>query len=354
VVTLKETFTAKDILLVLRGRRMDRHISSLQGDKVHKILKHANDEIKQRTKTVSVLQLAFEAWAVFRREAIKHRAALKERAFLRVSLKARNDADLPKAEWRVQEEYRRRRRIFLRAFKCSKYGQRECFEAWRNQNRSSKHSPSKLYRASWATPPKPYKRSSSKASNSFDSPPKAFDRQITPGSSGSGETQRTGSPKGSCSMTFSASRPDKKNPTAFDENLVEKNKDAPIGTALMAQVTGKHLLAELAVMESLYETRIAAAERLLANFVIFHRAVKPVARVWGLSFDLDRSESRLRVASTPAPVPFVETLRPMKTTAGEAPSSMTSTMASTPSRPGDSTDDTWTRQESDVSAQFEL
>merc|ERR1719399_2377753 len=62
------------------------------------------------------------------------------------------------------------------------------------------------------------------------------------------------------------------------------------------------------MVEHLYETRVAAAERLLAFFVIFHHAVKPLSKLWGLSFDMDRSESRLRVASTPAPVPFVESL----------------------------------------------
>merc|ERR1712139_586394 len=64
----------------------------------------------------------------------------------------------------------------------------------------------------------------------------------------------------------------------------------------------------LAVIEQLYETRIAAMERLMAFFVVFHRAVKPVSRMPILAFDMDRSESRLRVASTPAPVPFVEEL----------------------------------------------
>jgi len=69
---------------------------------------------------------------------------------------------------------------------------------------------------------------------------------------------------------------------------------------------GKDLIAELGYMEGIYETRVAAAERLLAFYVLFHAAVRPVSRLWGLRFDMDRSESRLRVASTPAPVPFVE------------------------------------------------
>jgi len=71
---------------------------------------------------------------------------------------------------------------------------------------------------------------------------------------------------------------------------------------------GKEMIAELGYMEGIYETRVAAAERLLAFYVLFHAAVRPVSRLWGLSFDMDRSESRLRVASTPAPVPFVESM----------------------------------------------
>jgi len=71
---------------------------------------------------------------------------------------------------------------------------------------------------------------------------------------------------------------------------------------------GKDLIAELGYMEGIYETRVAAAERLLAFYVLFHAAVRPVSRLWGLRFDMDRSESRLRVASTPAPVPFVESM----------------------------------------------
>jgi hypothetical protein len=58
-------------------------------------------------------------------------------------------------------------------------------------------------------------------------------------------------------------------------------------------------------------------ERLMGFFVVFHRAVKPVSRMPILPFDMDGSESRLRVASTPAPVPFVEGL------SGGTPASMT-------------------------------
>jgi len=81
-----------------------------------------------------------------------------------------------------------------------------------------------------------------------------------------------------------------------------------VGADLIGKVKGQALIAELAVIEQLYETRIAAMERLMCFYVVFHRAVKPVSRMPFLSFDMDRSESRLRVASTPAPIPFVEEL----------------------------------------------
>merc|ERR1712070_1093427 len=86
------------------------------------------------------------------------------------------------------------------------------------------------------------------------------------------------------------------------------DSSAIVGADLVGKVKGQALIAELAVIEQLYETRIAAMERLMAFFVVFHRAVKPVSRMPILPFDMDRSESRLRVASTPAPVPFVEEL----------------------------------------------
>merc|ERR1712070_289243 len=90
-------------------------------------------------------------------------------------------------------------------------------------------------------------------------------------------------------------------PTHYDSSAI-------VGADLIGKVKGQAMIAELAVIEQLYETRIAAMERLMAFFVGFHRAVKPVSRMPILAFDMDRSESRLRVASTPAPVPFVEEL----------------------------------------------
>jgi len=101
------------------------------------------------------------------------------------------------------------------------------------------------------------------------------------------------------------------------------NKPAPrasddgasgIGADLMAKLRGEALLAELGTLECLFESRVLAAERLLSFMVMFHTAIKPLSLFPVLNYDIDRSESRLRVASTPAPVPFVEApLKPIPT-----------------------------------------
>jgi len=56
--------------------------------------------------------------------------------------------------------------------------------------------------------------------------------------------------------------------------------------------------------ELFYESRVASAERLVAWFVLLHAMAEPSSRLPFLSYELGKSESRLRVASTPAPVPF--------------------------------------------------
>jgi len=86
------------------------------------------------------------------------------------------------------------------------------------------------------------------------------------------------------------------------------DEEQPVGQSYVGEVDKKELLAEANLLEALYETRVGSAERLLSFMVIFHRAVKPLSRLWFISYDIDRSESRLRVASTPAPIPFVEHL----------------------------------------------
>lgn len=57
-------------------------------------------------------------------------------------------------------------------------------------------------------------------------------------------------------------------------------------------------------IELFYEARVASAERLVGWFVLLHAMAKPSSRLPFLSYELGKSESRLRVASTPAPVPL--------------------------------------------------
>jgi len=59
----------------------------------------------------------------------------------------------------------------------------------------------------------------------------------------------------------------------------------------------------LRAVEIFHETRVGSAERLIAWFVLFHSMAEPSSRLPFLSYELGKSESRLRVASTPAPVP---------------------------------------------------
>jgi hypothetical protein len=78
----------------------------------------------------------------------------------------------------------------------------------------------------------------------------------------------------------------------------------PIGQQLVDAGIGKcEILDELRLTEQFHETRVGSAERLIAWYVFLHAMAAPVSRLPFLGFELGKSESRLRVASTPAPVP---------------------------------------------------
>lgn len=55
--------------------------------------------------------------------------------------------------------------------------------------------------------------------------------------------------------------------------------------------------------EAFYESRVGGVERLISWYVIFHAMAEPSSRLPFLGYDLGKTESMLRVASTPAPVP---------------------------------------------------
>lgn len=61
-------------------------------------------------------------------------------------------------------------------------------------------------------------------------------------------------------------------------------------------------LEEQGVVESLMESRFLSLERLIAFYVLFHAMASRVARAWPLTFDISRSQSGLRIATTAAPV----------------------------------------------------
>jgi hypothetical protein len=172
----------------------------------------------------------------------------------------------PVGSWRTQEEVRR----FGRNKLATLMGYRliACFESWQKFTEESKLSPLESF-VRQVTP-------------SEDTPTRFWNRPNSPTS-----------------------------PTAKQLESCLKGGDSSIpviSSRLVGKVEGKDLLAEMSLLENLYESRVGAAERLLAFFVIFHRAVEPLSRLPGCRFDIDRSESRLRVASTPAPIPFVEEL----------------------------------------------
>lgn len=55
-------------------------------------------------------------------------------------------------------------------------------------------------------------------------------------------------------------------------------------------------------MEALLESRFLSLERLISFFVLFHALAARVAGAWPLNFDVSRSQSGLRIATTAAPI----------------------------------------------------
>jgi len=81
-------------------------------------------------------------------------------------------------------------------------------------------------------------------------------------------------------------------------------KTSVIGQALLDdEVDEAELLQHMKLTESFYESRVGSTERLLSWFVLLHAMAEPSSRLPFLRYDLGKTESRLRVASTPAPVP---------------------------------------------------
>eukprot|EP00931_Biecheleriopsis_adriatica_P112438 TRINITY_DN8706_c0_g1_i16.p1 TRINITY_DN8706_c0_g1~~TRINITY_DN8706_c0_g1_i16.p1 ORF type:complete len:1587 (+),score=310.50 TRINITY_DN8706_c0_g1_i16:111-4871(+) len=86
-----------------------------------------------------------------------------------------------------------------------------------------------------------------------------------------------------------------------------------MGLGMQGKLVGQDMLSrgvdEVQVLESsrltegFYDTRVGSVERLIAWYVVFHSMAKPSSRLPFLNYELGKTESMLRVASTPSPVP---------------------------------------------------
>merc|ERR1719277_615899 len=84
----------------------------------------------------------------------------------------------------------------------------------------------------------------------------------------------------------------------------QTSSSSAIGQHLVVQqMPDAKLVEATATVECFHESRVGSAERLVSWFVLFHAMAVPSSKLPVLKFTLGVSESRLRVASTPAPVP---------------------------------------------------
>jgi len=301
----KIKFTASTIMAVLRGRQMETIIADMRLSRQRRTSRAKLSDCDLSPSCQLALKDCYEAWA--------HLAARrsKEREQRVTSYMAKVAADRAKASsvvlppraaaWRTQEEYRQRRRQWMMRYSwlpLAMHATRKCFEVWRELAEAARArrvgpstamkilktvSPVKAYSAGMYSPSKilSWTRSTSLHSVDTENSPhntKLWDSVVKKVTMGDSEGSKA---------------------VVIGEHLGSEDREGKAAS-------GRDLILNLSYMEGIYETRVAAAERLLAFYVLFHAAVRPVSRLWGLSFDMDRSESRLRVASTPAPVPFVE------------------------------------------------
>jgi hypothetical protein len=249
---------AVKVLAVMRGRVMQEKIRAIRVQKEKDDTKHEVLKVALMSFQSTGLQTYWDAWGF----AIQQIKQEKEETKAATALEA-SDGGLPSAEWRTREEFRRRKRRWMVLLASGDSFVGFCFSAW---------------------------------------------GQLAQGTGG----RTTGTPPGTptCSPPNSPGKPSTNSPApAPSSSQGDGQREVVVGAHLCQKTTDSGKLIEsIRTLESLYETRVAAAERLIAGYVLLHRAVKPLSKLWWLSYDMDRSESRLRVASTPAPVPFVETL----------------------------------------------
>ena len=80
----------------------------------------------------------------------------------------------------------------------------------------------------------------------------------------------------------------------------------PLPDLTLPQVRRK--LDKTQTMEHLFESRVASFERYVSMLVMFHSVAKKCSRAWGwvVGWDISRSQSNLRVATTACPVSVEE------------------------------------------------
>jgi hypothetical protein len=240
---------ASKVLALMRGRAMQDQINQLRFQKQKDDTKMQTLKIALASFATTGLKTSWDAWCWAIQQAKQETLDGKT-----VSALEANDGGLASAAWRVREEFRRRKRGWMTMMASGDAIACICFAGW---------------------------------------------VEIWKGHAGRDDTP--------------ASPGQQKTKSFVGDGSERKGEDgsAVVGAHLCGKITdtGK-LLERLRTLEFLYETRVASAERLIAGWVLMHKAVRPISKLWWLSYDMDRSESRLRVASTPAPVPFVEGLPP--------------------------------------------
>eukprot|EP00747_Dinoflagellata_sp_TGD_P139790 gnl/TRDRNA2_/TRDRNA2_175938_c6_seq6.p1 gnl/TRDRNA2_/TRDRNA2_175938_c6~~gnl/TRDRNA2_/TRDRNA2_175938_c6_seq6.p1 ORF type:complete len:1830 (+),score=285.34 gnl/TRDRNA2_/TRDRNA2_175938_c6_seq6:718-5490(+) len=342
--------TASELMAKLRGLKMQQIIMRKQADKIRDDIREKVRNNAGRDREKQALQECFAAWASETREAKKkrHDQVQVDRSFLahaldqglimsrstkRTSMKEEEEKkpDAPTLEWRIEEEFRVRRYAMNEKSKQQLVNPEVIFRAWwhyykfcaaKNEaeaaGRRRKDSKGTGTPSEPSTPLSPMSmplspgRKRGERSEAFfrqtsGSTAGGFTRQESGNSAGAPTSPKSFLPMSSWDSTEVINIIDPVVPRLSGDQA-EANQVTSVGSGFVGQVANKELLAELCLIESLYETRVAAAERLLSFFVILYHAVRPLSRLWGLHFDMDRSESRLRVASTPAPVPFIEKL----------------------------------------------
>eukprot|EP00747_Dinoflagellata_sp_TGD_P139761 gnl/TRDRNA2_/TRDRNA2_175938_c6_seq12.p1 gnl/TRDRNA2_/TRDRNA2_175938_c6~~gnl/TRDRNA2_/TRDRNA2_175938_c6_seq12.p1 ORF type:complete len:1809 (+),score=292.10 gnl/TRDRNA2_/TRDRNA2_175938_c6_seq12:717-5429(+) len=349
----KKGYNASEIMAKLRGLRMQQVIAEKQADRINNQIKKKIKEAAGKSRERATMQECFVAWvsewkAV--KEAEKDKVAqmqveknalmaalasgrIQTRGMKRSSQQTGEKAadKAPKLEWRIEEEFRVRRYAMNEKSKQQLVNPEVIFRAWwhyykfcaaKNEaeaaGRRRKDSKGTGTPSEPSTPLSPMSmplspgRKRGERSEAFfrqtsGSTAGGFTRQESGNSAGAPTSPKSFLPMSSWDSTEVINIIDPVVPRLSGDQA-EANQVTSVGSGFVGQVANKELLAELCLIESLYETRVAAAERLLSFFVILYHAVRPLSRLWGLHFDMDRSESRLRVASTPAPVPFIEKL----------------------------------------------